>query len=125
MTLAQIAPRVSGLAVDPRTFSSVSSSGRDGRALIDVIADATDLTSPELWFSGTEREEVFSSIRDGAGESMPPYKTEFGGEQIWDLVNFTQSLWPEVKRPALREESPNTCCGDSAKSNPNEKENWP
>jgi mono/diheme cytochrome c family protein len=77
--------------------------GRDGRALMDVISDATDLTSPRLWFSGTDREEVFDSIRDGAGESMPPYSAEFDDSQIWDLVNFTQSLWPEADRPPLQE----------------------
>ena len=76
----------------------------DGKGQIDVIADATDLTSPELWYSGTEREEVLISIRDGAGISMPGFKKEFTEEQLWDLVNFTQSLWPEPKRPPLQEE---------------------
>lgn len=79
--------------------------GPDGKAEMDVIADATDLTSPELWYSGTERHEVFASIHDGAGLSMPPYEAEFEDQQIWDLVNFTQSLWPEAKRPELQEES--------------------
>lgn len=78
--------------------------GPDGKARMDVIADATDLTSPELWYSGTEREQVFSSIRDGAGLSMPPYKAEFRDQQIWDLVNYTQSLWPEARRPKLEDE---------------------
>jgi mono/diheme cytochrome c family protein len=75
--------------------------GPDGKAHMDVIADATDLTAPDRWYSGTERQEVFSSIRDGAGVSMPPYQAEFEDPQIWDLVNFTQSLWPEDRRPKL------------------------
>lgn len=77
--------------------------GRDGRARIDVIADATDLTSPRLWLSGTTRKDVFASIRDGAGVSMPPFSEELDEDQIWDLVNFTQSLWPESERPPLEE----------------------
>ena len=80
--------------------------GLNGKALIDVIADATDLTSPQLWYSGTERAEVFSSIKHGAGVSMPPYADEFTDAEIWDLVNFTQSLWPESKRPPLEKEPP-------------------
>ena len=76
----------------------------DGKGQIDVIADATDLTSPQLWYNGTERDEVLGSIRDGAGISMPAFKKDFSEEQLWDLVNFTQSLWPESKRPPLHEE---------------------
>lgn len=80
--------------------------GADGKAQIDVIADATDLTQPRLWYSGTSEGEVFRSIRDGAGVSMPPYRTHFeSDEQIWDVVNFVRSLWPESMRPELVEES--------------------
>ena len=78
--------------------------GPDGKALMDVIADATDLTSPKLWLSGTAEGEVFRSIRDGAGVSMPPYKTQLRREEdMWHLVNFVRSLWPESVRPQLQE----------------------
>ncbi len=79
--------------------------GLDGKAEMDVVADATDLTSPKLWYSGTTEGEVFRSIRDGAGESMPPFSFHIKREEdFWHLVNFTRSLWPESKRPQLQEE---------------------
>lgn len=77
--------------------------GPDGKSQIDVIADATDLTEPEYYYSGWTEGEVFRSIRDGAGENMPPYKDEVRDEKdLWHLVNFTRSLWPEKHRPELQ-----------------------
>lgn len=79
--------------------------GNDGKAQVDVIADATDLTEPKLWKSGTTEGEIFRSIRDGAGISMPPYKNQIRKEEdLWHLVNFIRSLWPETQRPKLQEE---------------------
>jgi mono/diheme cytochrome c family protein len=75
--------------------------GNDGKALIEVVANATDLTNPSVWKSGTEEGFIYRSIRDGAGLSMPPFKTEVNEQQdIWHLVNFIRSLWPEAQRPA-------------------------
>ena len=80
--------------------------GPDGKAEMDVIADATDLTAPKLWYSGTTEGEVFRSIRNGAGETMPPFSFHIKrDEDIWHLVNYTRSLWPESKRPQLQEET--------------------
>lgn len=79
--------------------------GNDGKAQVDVIADATDLTDPKLWKSGTTEGEIYRSIRDGAGISMPPYKNQIRKtEDLWHLVNFIRSLWPEAQRPKLQEE---------------------
>jgi mono/diheme cytochrome c family protein len=79
--------------------------GSDGKAQVDVIADATDLTDPKLWKSGTTEGEIFRSIRDGAGISMPPYRDQIRKEEdLWHLVNFIRSLWPEADRPKLQEE---------------------
>ncbi len=47
--------------------------GTDGKSQVDAIADATDLTNPKAWKSGTSEVEIFRSIRDGAGDSMPPF----------------------------------------------------
>lgn len=80
--------------------------GPDGKALIDLIANATDLTAPELWKNGTSEGEIFRSIREGAGLSMPPYKFQIRKEEdMWHLVNFVRSLWPESMRPKLKEGS--------------------
>ena len=77
--------------------------GQDGKAQVDVVADATDLTSPNLYKSGTSDGEIFRSIRDGAGETMPPFQTQIEKEtDIWDLVNFIRSLWPDGQRPQLQ-----------------------
>jgi mono/diheme cytochrome c family protein len=79
--------------------------GTDGKSQIDVIADATDLTEPKLWKSGTTEGEIFRSIRDGAGVSMPPFKNQIRKEEdLWHLVNFIRSLWPEPLRPKLQEQ---------------------
>ncbi len=81
--------------------------GTDGKAQVDVVADATDLTSPNLYKSGTSEGEIFRSIRDGAGETMPPFKTQITPEtELWHLVNFIRSLWPDSQRPALQEDKP-------------------
>ena len=78
--------------------------GNDGKAQVDVIADATDLTDPKLWKSGTTEGEILRSIRDGAGMSMPPFKSQIREEKdLWHLVNFIYSLWPESQRPKLQE----------------------
>jgi hypothetical protein len=64
-----------------------------------VIAEATDLTSPKRYKNGTTEGKMFRSIRDGAGDQMPPFKSQIDKEEdIWNLVNFTRSLWPESER---------------------------
>lgn len=83
--------------------SCASCHGQDGKAQVDVVADATDLTSPNLYKSGTSDGEIFSSIRDGAGETMPPFKTQIDKEtDMWDLVNYIRSLWPDGQRPQVQ-----------------------
>jgi mono/diheme cytochrome c family protein len=76
--------------------------GPDGKATVDVVANATDLTSPKLYQSGGSEGEMFRSIRDGQGASMPSFKGQIQPEEdIWNLVNFIRSLWPESMRPQL------------------------
>jgi mono/diheme cytochrome c family protein len=76
--------------------------GNDGKALIEVVANATDLTNPDVWKNGTEEGLIFRSIRDGAGLAMPPFKMQVTApEDLWHLVNFVRSLWPEGRRPAV------------------------
>jgi mono/diheme cytochrome c family protein len=78
--------------------------GADGKSQVDVVADATDLTDPKAWKNGTSEGEIFRSIRDGQGASMPSFKTQIRNEEdLWHLVNFIRSLWPEAARPQLKE----------------------
>jgi mono/diheme cytochrome c family protein len=70
--------------------------GRDGRAQMDVISDATDLTDPEAYYSGSSEQETFNSIANGAGVAMPAWRSQLGSDDaIWDLVNFIRSLQGE------------------------------
>ena len=79
--------------------------GADGKAEASIIAEATDLTTPKLYKNGTSEGEVFRSIRDGAGDQMPPFKYQMTNDaEIWQLVNFVRSLWPEELRPPIQEE---------------------
>ena len=76
--------------------------GADGKSLVDVIANATDLTNPKAWKSGTSEGEIFRSIRDGAGEAMPPFADKVSkDEDLWHLVNYLRNLWPDSARPKL------------------------
>jgi putative copper resistance protein D len=79
--------------------------GENGKAEGSLIADATDLTTPSLYKSGTTEGEIFHSIRDGAGDQMPAFKSQLASEaDIWNLVNFIRSLWPESMRPPLQDD---------------------
>lgn len=79
--------------------------GEDGKAQGSLIADATDLTTPSLYKSGTTDGEIFRSIRDGAGDQMPAFKSQLDSEtDVWNLVNFIHSLWPASMRPALEDD---------------------
>jgi mono/diheme cytochrome c family protein len=78
--------------------------GADGKSLVDVIANATDLTDPKAYRSGTSEGEIFRSLRDGAGEAMPPFAEKVSKEEdLWHLVNYVRSLWPNSARPKLIE----------------------
>jgi mono/diheme cytochrome c family protein len=78
--------------------------GADGKSQVDVISDATDLTNPKAWRSGISEGEIFRTIRDGAGEAMPPFAADVSkSEDLWHMVNFVRSLWPDSARPKLTE----------------------
>jgi len=82
-----------------QTHGCANCHGADGKALIEVVANATDLTNPDVWKNGTAEGLVFRSIRDGAGLAMPPFKTEVTSpDELWHLANFVRSLWPEDQR---------------------------
>jgi len=94
------------IAAGKTTFlnSCAACHGPDGKAQVDVVADATDLTNPKAYKSGSSEGEIFRSIRDGAGETMPPFQTQLSGDtEIWNLVNYIHSLWPESMRPPLED----------------------
>ncbi|MFC1579091.1 c-type cytochrome [Pseudomonadota bacterium] len=70
--------------------------GRDGRAQLDVIADATDLTQPTYYYSGSTDQDIFNSIANGAGVAMPAWRNQLGSDAaVWDMVYYVKSLWDE------------------------------
>lgn len=71
----------------------------DGKAMSNAIAAAADLTRPDAWKHGAEDEQAFASIRNGAGDAMPPFRADLKDDQIWDIVNFVRSIGPESRRP--------------------------
>lgn len=76
--------------------------GEDGKARGDAMGNATDLTDPVVWNHGTAEGEIFRTIRDGAGVAMRPFRFEIHEvEDLWNLVNYIHSLWPEDKRPPI------------------------
>lgn len=76
--------------------------GKDGRALMDVISDATDLTDPDAYYNGTTQADLFNSIRNGAGVGMPPWNMQIQDEaDAWHLVNFIRSLWTQEQRETI------------------------
>jgi cytochrome c len=82
--------------------------GADGKSLVDVVANATDLTNPKAWKSGTSEGEIFRSIRDGAGEAMPPFAEKISKEEdLWNLVNYLRNLWPDSARPKSEKSTTN------------------
>ena len=90
--------------------------GNDGKATVDVVADATDLTSPKLWKNGTSDGEIFRSIRDGQSASMPAFQPQIHPEEdLWYLVNFIHSLWSESMRPPLQEKPADEPPGSKSK----------
>ena len=79
--------------------------GMDGKSMVDVVADATDLTEPNSYRNGSSAGEIYRSIRDGAGASMPTFKSQIAqDEDLWHLVNYIRSLWPDSSRPPLQED---------------------
>ena len=72
--------------------------GNDGKSQVDVVSNATDLTEPTLYHSGTTDADIERSIRDGIGGVMPAWGSVFKNEEsIGHLKNFIKSLWPAKK----------------------------
>lgn len=73
----------------------ISCHGADGKAQVQLVAQARDLTDPDGFKNGTSEGEVFRTIRDGTGSSMPPFRGQLKTEdQVWSLVSYVRSLWP-------------------------------
>ena len=80
--------------------------GIDGRALDSPDFVAADLTLPDEWRFGTTAGEMFTSIRNGAGDDMPPLSEQVKDQRLdefsWHLVNYIRSIGPKSMRPELK-----------------------
>lgn len=68
--------------------------GKDGKAQIDLISDATNLTVPGEYYHGSDDQAIYKSITSGAGKNMPGFKDILTDAERWQLVHFIKSLWP-------------------------------
>ena len=98
--LGQDAPPVDAASIErgARLFQQYCTEchGRDGRAQVDVIADATDLTEPAYNYNGSTDQDMLNSIANGAGVAMPGWRGPLGGDAaVWDLVYYVKTLWAE------------------------------
>jgi mono/diheme cytochrome c family protein len=73
--------------------------GVDGKAHENIDFQATNLTELEGWKHGTEPQQIFDSIKNGAGDDMPAFKTKATDDEIWQIVAFIKSIGPEQQRP--------------------------
>lgn len=79
--------------------------GADGKALENIDFEATNLTEPEYYLSGSTDGDIFFSTREGAGFEMPAFRDKLDDQQIWEVVNFIRSIGPPDLRPEIVEES--------------------
>lgn len=73
--------------------------GFDGKAHENIDFQATNLTELDGWKNGTELQNIFNSIKNGAGDDMPAFKSKASDEEIWQLVAYILSIGPEERRP--------------------------
>ena len=82
--------------------------GADGKALENIDFEATNLTEPRYYKSGSTDGDIFYSTQKGAGFEMPAFNEQLDDEQIWEVVNFIRSIGPKDLRPARDEASGET-----------------
>ena len=73
--------------------------GRDGRAQVDVISDATNLTEPDEYYSGASSLAMYDSSSGGAGGARPalaPQREDTA--ESGHRGNVIRSLWTPAQR---------------------------
>ncbi len=114
LLIATVAPAFAGEADVANTIESINKGralfmtlctqchGANGKAQVEAVSDATDLTEPTLYRNGSSDAAIYKSIKDGAGTAMPPWGAVLKSEaEIGHLRNFVKSLWPPALRPPL------------------------
>ena len=66
--------------------------GPNGKAEVEAMASAADLTRPQFFTRGSGDAQIFNSIANGVGNSMPPFKSELTDPDIWKIIAFIRSI---------------------------------
>ena len=73
-----------------------------GKPVVPAEPGATkpaDLTRPKDWVHGMSAAAMFETLREGT-EEMAGFKEKLRDEEIWRVILFVRSLWPEEMRRA-------------------------
>jgi len=71
-----------------------------GKPVVPAEPGATkpaDLTRPKDWVHGMSAAAMFETLREGT-EEMAGFKGKLRDEEIWRVIIFVRSLWPEDLR---------------------------
>jgi mono/diheme cytochrome c family protein len=105
--LAQAIQSKSGAAQSDRARGRVvyvqhcaSCHGPDGQALVEAVANATNLTRPDRYKFGHSEVELFQSVKAGAGTGMPAFGGVLKDADIRNVAAYVASLWKS--KPAAR-----------------------
>jgi cytochrome c oxidase cbb3-type subunit 3 len=74
--------------------------GPDGQALVEAVANATNLTRPDRYKFGHSEVELFQSVKAGAGTGMPAFGGVLKDADIRNVAAYVASLWKS--KPAAR-----------------------
>ncbi len=66
--------------------------GVNGRAQVETVANAADLTKPQFFKNGHDDAALYRTIRSGLGNGMPPFASTLNETESWDVVHFVQKL---------------------------------
>jgi mono/diheme cytochrome c family protein len=66
--------------------------GPNGKAEVEAMSNAADLTRPQFFTRGSGDKEIFDSIENGVGNGMPPFKGEISEPDIKNIIAFIRSI---------------------------------
>jgi len=64
----------------------------NGKAEVEAMANAADLTRPQFFTRGNGDTQIFNSIANGIGNGMPPFKGELTNSDILGVIAFVRSI---------------------------------
>jgi mono/diheme cytochrome c family protein len=71
--------------------------GVNGRAQVQAMANAADLTRPEWFKRGSSDAAIFASVQNGVGNGMPPFKGDLSPADTNKVIAYIRSLKAPAK----------------------------